>query len=554
MRKLVAIAVASAAAAGFIAAGCEKNQRRAPRSTANVSADLAAAEAAYDKADFAAAYRHYYRAIASRPDVDYRYHAHAALSASAVGKLAALRRLYRKVLSEDENVPQALYGRAYTFYLVPDRPDTENAGKDLFRASELDPASDAPLYLWALCYLTDARRAVTEAHRAKFLAAGEGRLRDVVRLNPKNADGWYYLAVATYSRKTGEPEASKIARVADLIGKAAPLYDPKDKASLLDAHLFLAGVYARAKRWNDALASLRRARAIDVAVAYERADLGQVLWEMGRRDEALREWNDALERLTPGSPAGFKVLASRVAHIGNGFAWIDFIPGGGPTQYQALASHVGPHEPCKPAAIAGAEILKRLNPILSPYFEATDDADGDGQIETFIVAARQTRPYANHFQLDDGELTIFRGSKVLANFRLEMDHVHAMELVDLGGDKTRDLLVAGFRAPATFEVLVFAPRDKTYRKVLDLAVKPAGPFDGVVVTDSNGDGVAEIIAAGGPDHWIDVYDGKTFAKVNARFPGFYKHYYERFSKADRPGLPEEVKKHLAEAGRILGKE
>lgn len=112
----------------------------------------------------------------------------------------------------------------------------------------------------------------------------EKSLKRLIELKPDNAHAYNALGYTLADRKQRLPEALV------LIQKAIEL--APDDAQIIDS---LGWVYYRMGDNDKALVHLRRAYQMkpDVEVA---AHLGEVLWETGARDEALKVWRDASGR------------------------------------------------------------------------------------------------------------------------------------------------------------------------------------------------------------------------------------------------------------------
>lgn len=133
------------------------------------------------------------------------------------------------------------------------------------------------------------------------LARAEEDLRRIIELEPGNATALNQLGYTLADRTERHDEALALLERAIAI-------NPEDPA-IIDS---LAWAQYKLGRYEEALANLERAYAVfpDHEVA---AHLGEVLWMMGRRNEANRMWDNAL-RERPDSP----ILQSTIERLRNG--------------------------------------------------------------------------------------------------------------------------------------------------------------------------------------------------------------------------------------------
>jgi len=117
----------------------------------------------------------------------------------------------------------------------------------------------------------------------------ETDLRQIILMQPEDSRALNHLGYMLADQTTRYEEA------VELLERAIAI-SPDDPA-IIDS---LAWAQYKLGNYEDALANLRRAYAAfrDHEVA---SHLGEVLWVMGRQDEALRVWNEALQE-TPDSP------------------------------------------------------------------------------------------------------------------------------------------------------------------------------------------------------------------------------------------------------------
>ncbi len=116
------------------------------------------------------------------------------------------------------------------------------------------------------------------------MAAAEADLRAIIALQPNDARALNHLGYTLADRTDRHEEALH------LIERAIAV-EPDDPA-IIDS---LGWVQFKLGRYEEALANLSRALALfpDHEVA---AHLGEVLWVMGRKDEAIEVWDTALEQ------------------------------------------------------------------------------------------------------------------------------------------------------------------------------------------------------------------------------------------------------------------
>ena len=133
------------------------------------------------------------------------------------------------------------------------------------------------------------------------LARAEEDLRRIIALEPQNATALNQLGYTLADRTDRHEEALALL-------ERAIAADPEDPA-IIDS---LAWAQFKLGRYEEALANLERAYAVfpDAEVA---AHLGEVLWMMGRRNEAERVWENAL-RERPDST----ILLNTIERLRNG--------------------------------------------------------------------------------------------------------------------------------------------------------------------------------------------------------------------------------------------
>jgi tetratricopeptide (TPR) repeat protein len=133
------------------------------------------------------------------------------------------------------------------------------------------------------------------------LARAEEDLRRIIALEPQNATALNQLGYTLADRTDRHEEALALL-------ERAIAADPEDPA-IIDS---LAWAQYKLGRYEEALANLERAFAVfpDAEVA---AHLGEVLWMMGRHDDANRVWNEAL-RERPDSA----ILLNTIERLRNG--------------------------------------------------------------------------------------------------------------------------------------------------------------------------------------------------------------------------------------------
>lgn len=121
------------------------------------------------------------------------------------------------------------------------------------------------------------------AERVNETAVSEKELRKVIQLKPDFAQAYNALGYSLADRNTNLPEAK------ELIQKALSL-SPKDHY-IMDS---MGWVEYRLGDLDKAVSHLREAYATqtDPEIA---AHLGEVLWQQGKKDEAIKMWSDALQ-------------------------------------------------------------------------------------------------------------------------------------------------------------------------------------------------------------------------------------------------------------------
>ena len=119
--------------------------------------------------------------------------------------------------------------------------------------------------------------------RFGYLEILEGDLRRIIEIDPNNADALNALGYTLTDQTDRHEEAL------ELIEKALAI--KPDEAAFIDS---MGWVQYRLQNYGAAILHLRRAFALfrndEVA-----AHLGEVLWMVGKRVEALEIWNDALK-------------------------------------------------------------------------------------------------------------------------------------------------------------------------------------------------------------------------------------------------------------------
>lgn len=156
--------------------------------------------------------------------------------------------------------------------LLRDAGRNDDAFAILAAALEIDPDQTELLYETALAAEQLGRIDVAERH-----------LRRLIALKPESSQGYNALGYSLADRGTRLDEAQQ------LIDKA--LSFAPDDPFILDSKGW---VLFRTGRHADALESLRRAYSLrpDPEIA---AHIGEVLWAMGKRDEAASVWRDAVK-------------------------------------------------------------------------------------------------------------------------------------------------------------------------------------------------------------------------------------------------------------------
>ena len=155
------------------------------------------------------------------------------------------------------------------------REDAEAALVDLSRAHELAPTVVDPIF----------QRGVLLALAGEWPAA-LADLDKAIAIAPAFSDAYYNRGLAHQNLRD-------VSRAIADYSKAIEL-DPTDAPPLINRGLLL----ARQKNYDAALADLDRAAAVAPNVLNSRLEKAGVLESMGRRDEAIREWELVAEKGT----------------------------------------------------------------------------------------------------------------------------------------------------------------------------------------------------------------------------------------------------------------
>ncbi len=184
------------------------------------------------------------------------------------GKLAEARQHLQAAAREAPN-ERVQYVLAEA-QLLRDANRNEDAFAVLDEALRAEPENPDLLYESALM-----------AERVGRIEVMEGRLRKLIALKPDHAHAYNALGYSLAERGQRLDEAET------LIRKALAL--APDDPFIIDS---LGWTQYRRGQLGDALASLQKAFGLraDPEIA---AHLGEVLWMLGRRDEAVRTWRDA---------------------------------------------------------------------------------------------------------------------------------------------------------------------------------------------------------------------------------------------------------------------
>lgn len=126
-------------------------------------------------------------------------------------------------------------------------------------------------------------RTAIEQHQNGKLTAAEKNYRQVLRLQPQNADALHLLGLARHHQQDHREALSLIGRAIDI----AP--------SVAQFHNSLSAALRGLGREDDAMASLQQAVALEPAYVDARVNLGELLAQSGKRADAIAAFDTALQ-------------------------------------------------------------------------------------------------------------------------------------------------------------------------------------------------------------------------------------------------------------------
>jgi tetratricopeptide (TPR) repeat protein len=237
------------------------------------SAEIADAETAMQRNDFAAAEPLLQKAVADQPD-DYRGWFDLGYVYNATQRLPQAIDAYRKSVAAKPDVFETNLNLGL---LLAKQGDNAEAARYLKAATQLKPATNPDAEL-ARAWLALAR--VDESSEPQQSLAA---YRQAAALSPKDPEP--HLAAAALLRKQDQLDTAAIEY------KTAAELDSNSKAALAG----LADVYLAQKKYADAGSVLRQLLASDPQNNSARMQLGQLLLAEGKNDEAAHELQTALQ-------------------------------------------------------------------------------------------------------------------------------------------------------------------------------------------------------------------------------------------------------------------
>ena len=478
----------------------------------------------------------YLEALSHYPDF---YEAHQALVGceDARGGLNQLENYYRDRIAREPAAAGWHFGLALASWL---NRKPSQAVRAFVKADQLDPHAAEITLLRGIIFL----------YQGQAFNAAREQFRRATELEPEFASGYFNLAVLALEvdRDKEEAEASGL--------KALSCFKPHQKVEKLKAHMFLGRLYEDEGRLDDALEQYQQAKVIDIGLTYAQVDLGKLLLEMGKPDQAKQERQAALEELGWGSPGGLRVIRNTKAEAGRLLDYTHLLPGDDVKQYASLLSYLG-----RPRPVGSVRVPARFSPHLSPLNTVVTlleaDLDADGIDETVVLEATQSRYIGTlDFVLSQPVLHIFSAdTNHLLACKLGHEHFWGLGLLDLNADGGKELIATGIKGPNELCLNVIARVGEGFGTVLALGTSCWSERAGFLVCDLEDDRTYEIVVIGGMDHWIDVYgwEGDGFEKKNTSFPEFYTWYVKQMEHERNAwrGKTEPVAAHLKEARQIL---
>jgi tetratricopeptide (TPR) repeat protein len=347
----------------------------------------------------------------------------------------------------------------------------------------------------------------------------------------------------------GEAEAVR------LLDQAVGNFRPLERQQEVAAYVFLGRLYARRRRFDEALARFRAARGLDPAATYALVDLGAFLADLGRSEEAEREWEATVRELGAASPTGLEVLRARRKRAGDLIDLTHLLGPASLREYESLVAHVGSAR--RLPALPVDKVLEPYIPLFREVLiDVSEDLDGDEQRERLVLDAVQTdEAFPDQFLVSGAVLRLFTlGRTDPYIFPTRFQHFHKLLVRDLDGDGYKEVILAGFREANLLTVVVLArmPAEVAgtgYSLALVVSVRCSAPWAGCLVTDLDGDGARETLFISGEDGWVDIYRWQQSQArlANPDFPRFYTAFLERWSEmspaalSERPALAEKLR-------------
>jgi len=453
--------------------------------------------------------------------------------------MGEVRTLVHRFWSQARSSPQSAtleYGLGLGLLL---ESKFEEASRRLNNALELAPGNP-----WVLYARGELFRAVGSDEAARK------DLEAVIRRQPRHGPALTSLAILKYRRDKNDAE------VIELLKQAVTSFRPIERAQQVAAYVFLGRLYASRRQYEQALEQFRTARNLDLATTYTLVNVGAFLADLGRTEEADREWDATVRESGADSPTGLDVLRARRRRAGDLVDVTHLLAGAPVSDYETLIAHIG-----SPRRLPSLPVDEVLRPYIPPFhdllIDVSDDLDGDGKRERLLLDAIQSdKAFPDQFLVSDAVVRLFSadgGDPYVLPTRFE--HFYKLLVRDLDGDGRKEVLVVGIRETNKLVVSVLAELPVGYGLSLVGSVVCSNPWAGCLVTDLDGDGRREMLFISGEDGWVDIYRWQRSrpTPANADFPEFYQAFLARWGRtpaqelARRPGLARKIR--LARAYR-----